>query len=156
MRLPSCFALLPLTLGIGCAAASEPVSDDVGDALAVVDACVDDCSADSDLVATRHTLASRAHDVAGTIVFVDDRTIALEGFVFDGGGIDVRAIVAPSHDALNDPAQYVVLSDDLRRPGGYDQASLTFSLPEGSTIDDFKAFSIWCVPFGASFGDVEW
>ncbi len=143
------------SVGLGCAKAGDAVAGDLDDALATEDGCGDSCTADSSLVGERFSLVGRAHDVAGALVVVDDSTLGLEDFAFDGGGIDVRAIVAPTVAELSDADAYVVLSEDLRRPGGYDGASLRFPLPDGLSVDDVGAFSIWCVPFGASFGDVE-
>ena len=138
-----------------CGGPGPTVSDDVGEALAVEAGCEADCTVESAAVGTRFTLNELAHDTRGELVVVDDTTLAVEGFFFDGGGIDVRAVVAPSRAALRDDAARVTLSEDLRRPGGYSDARLSFPLPDGLTVDDVGAFSIWCVPFGASFADVE-
>jgi hypothetical protein len=149
--------LIPLALccvaaQIGCAPAPT-VQDDLGDALAAIDGCGDTCTADSPKVGTRVELTGRAHDVSGSLLVQDDRTLVIERFTFDGGGVDVRAIVAA--DAASLGSAPLVLSEDLRRPGGYQDAQLTVSLPADRTVDNVGAFSVWCVPFGVSFGDAE-
>jgi hypothetical protein len=150
----SLLTLSLFTLASACAQ-GDAIEDDLGEALAVEEGCGDACTVDSTLVGERFALVGRAHDVAGELVVVDDATLAIEGFIFDGGGVDVRAIVAPDFAGLSDDTVYSVLSEDLRRPGGYDGATLRFPLPDGLTVDDVGAFSIWCVPFVTSFGDVE-
>lgn len=140
-----------LALGVGCAAPGTPTRDDLGEALSAEEGCGDACTVDSSKVGGRFALTERAHGVRGTLVVVDDQTLTLEDFSFDGGGLDVRALVAADRDALRDDA--VVLSEDLRRAGGYEDASLSFALPAGLTVDDVGAFSIWCVVVGQSFAD---
>jgi hypothetical protein len=139
-------AVLPCLFACG-----DPASDDLGDALAREPAC-DPCSADSALVGVRAELTSRAHDVRGALVVVDDTTLALEDFSYDGGGLDVRAVVTATEDGL-DSNDRIVLSEDLRRSGGYDGARLVFPMPDGLTVDDVGVFSIWCLPAAVSFGD---
>ncbi len=109
----------------------------------------DDCGSDHSLVGETATLTTRAHEVMGTLEVVDNCTLEITDFHFDGGGVDVRAIVSPNGDYTNG----IVLSEDLRRSGGYDGEKLQLNLPEGVTLDDVGGLSIWCVPFGASFGD---
>jgi hypothetical protein len=147
-------ALPSLAILFTCACGTP--TDVVDETLAVAEECTSDCTAESEQVGTRRPLISRAHGVMGAVVVIDDRTIALEDFAFDGGGVDVRAIVASTIAGLGDDDDRVLLSDDLRRPGGYVGARLTLPLPEGLTVDDIGAFSVWCVPFSASFGDVAW
>lgn len=134
-------------------ACGDAVADDLGADLASEAGCGDACTADSDVVGARYTLSSLAHGVAGELVVVNDGTLLLEAFDYDGGGVDVRALVAPDRAGLGDDTVRTMLSEDLRRAGGYAGASLTFNLPEGMSLDDIGVFAIWCLPFGANFGD---
>lgn len=88
------------------------------------------------------------HGVSGTARIVDDRTIVIEDFFYDGGGPDVR-IYGDSDDGFASP---VVLSADI---GGAPHVggTLTLNLPSGVTLDDVRAIAVWCVIFDVNFGD---
>jgi len=92
-----------------------------------------------------------AHDVSGTAVIVDDCTIRVDDFVFDGGGIDVRFY---SGLGGNYVGGFSMSENDLRRPEGYDGTETVYAqLPEGRTLDELDGISVWCVPVAQSFGD---
>lgn len=111
------------------------------------------CGADDARVGERFTLTGRQHGVEGVVTVVDDCTLTISEFAFDGGGLDVRAIVAPDLAGLADDDARVVLSSDLRRSGGYVDAAFSVTLPEDVAIDDVGAFSIWCLPAAANLAD---
>ena len=96
------------------------------------------------------TLSRRAHGVGGTARIVDDCTIEVTGFMFDGQGIDVRF-----YGALGGAyaGGFSMSEEDLRRDTAYAGETVYAQLPEGRTLDDMDGISVWCVPFGASFGD---
>jgi hypothetical protein len=108
-----------------------------------------DCSDDHELVGATATLETHFHSVAGTVTVIDNCTVELTDFTFDGQGLDVRAVLSDNADFES----YDVLSEDLRADGPYDDAVLSLPLREGMTLDGITDFSIWCVPAGASFGD---
>ena len=92
-----------------------------------------------------------SHQVSGTAVIVDDCTIRVDDFVFDGLGIDVRFYSGLGGDYLNG---FSMSENDLRRPGGYDGTETVYAqLPEGRTLDELDGISVWCVPVASSFGD---
>jgi hypothetical protein len=109
------------------------------------------CGADHERVGWTAELVGSAHDVGGTIEFLDDCTIELRDFTFDGTGLNVRFVTADNASF----AGFDSLSEDLRRSEAYAGETLTFSLTEGMTLDDVDFVSIWCVPAGVSFGDAE-
>jgi hypothetical protein len=88
------------------------------------------------------------HNVHGTARIVDNCTIVIENFTYDGIGLDVRVVGIANGDASNP----TVLTADIRRPGGYNNETLTVPLPEGVTLDDCDQLSIMCIPFKFSFG----
>lgn len=97
------------------------------------------------------TFSTFAHQVAGTAVIVDDCTIRVDDFVFDGQGIDVRFYSGLGGDYLNG---FSMSEADIRRPEGYDGSEVVYAqLPEGRTLDELDGISVWCVPVSASFGD---
>lgn len=108
-----------------------------------------DCDADSPKVGSTAELTGYQHGVGGTAVIVDDCTIEVRDFEFDGGGVDVHVVVADNPD-FDD---YENLTEDLRSSDPYEGVSLTIPLREGMSIEDVSHISIWCIPFSANFGD---
>jgi mono/diheme cytochrome c family protein len=92
-----------------------------------------------------------AHRVSGTAVIVDDCTVRVDSFVFDGGGINVRFYGGLGGDYVGG---FSMSEEDIRRPEGYDGSQPVYAqLPEGRTLDELDGISVWCVPVAASFGD---
>lgn len=94
------------------------------------------------------TLVRHAHGVSGTARIVDDCTIAIENFHYDGGGIDVRVYAGKQGDY---DGGYPISKNfvGMASAGG----TLTVQLPVGKTLDDLDGVSIWCVAASFSFGD---
>ncbi len=88
------------------------------------------------------------HGVAGTAHIVDEHTIELRNFYYDGTGIDIRVIVSPNASF----SPYTIISGNLLGPA-YSNATLTYTLPGGVNLEDVNYISIWCVPLGINFGD---
>lgn len=129
---------LLLALATGCAAsASDPGPP------------MTDCDATHERVGWTAELTGYFHDVAGTVEAVDDCTLELREFTFDGTGLNVRFVTSTDPEF----GDYTSLSEDLRLSGGYAGDTLSFPLTEGMSLDDVDFVSIWCVPAGANFGD---
>ena len=110
-----------------------------------------ECEATHPKIGQVAELDTFAHRVSGTAVIIDDCTIRVDDFVFDGGGIDVRFYGGLGADYENG---FSMSEEDLRRPEGYDGTDTVYAqLPEGRTLDDLDGISVWCVPVAASFGD---
>lgn len=95
------------------------------------------------------TFTTRDHDVAGTATFVDDCTIRLDNFTFDGNGINVRVY----GDTQASFRTGFAMGPNLVRQSGFNNDTVTVRLPEGMTLDDIDYVSIWCIPVQVSFGD---
>lgn len=93
------------------------------------------------------------HDVSGRAEVIDDCTIEITGFNYDGAGIDVR-IWTGAGSPPNYGAGYGI-SEDLLKAGGYADVSFTLTLDENDSLDDIDGLSVWCVAVGISFGDGE-
>ena len=106
------------------------------------------CGVTHPFVGATAELQGNSHGVAGTARIVDDCTIEITNFVFDGGGIDVR--VYGGLDGDYDAG--FAIGPDLTRSGGWNSETLTVQLDEGRTLDDLDGISIWCVPVGVDFG----
>ena len=88
------------------------------------------------------------HGVMGTATIVDDCTIRIEEFVYDGTGIDVRI-----YSGLDgDYGSGFAMTGDLLKDGGYNGDTLVAQLPEGRTLSEFNGLSVWCVTVGIDFG----
>jgi hypothetical protein len=90
------------------------------------------------------------HDVAGTATIVDDCTVEITGFSFDGGGIDVRIYAGNDGNFFQSQGGFA-LSEDLVGIA-YNENTLRLTVPEGRSLDDFDSISVWCVAVGISFG----
>jgi mono/diheme cytochrome c family protein len=109
------------------------------------------CDATHPKVGLVAELSTFAHQVSGTAVIVDDCTIRVDDFVFDGGGIDVRFYSGLEGNYVDG---FSMSEEDLRRPEGYDGSETVYAqLPEGRSLDELDGISVWCVPVAASFGD---
>jgi mono/diheme cytochrome c family protein len=107
-----------------------------------------DCGTTHPAVGRMLSFKTNAHAVAGTATIVDDCTIAIEGFGFDGGGIDVHIYGGNGGDYSGG----VDLSMNIVGTT-FEGIDAMFRLPAGVTLDDFDGLSVWCVPVGFSFGD---
>jgi len=124
--------------------ASLPAANDGG----TNDGTTRTCAKTHAKVGTSAVLKKRFHGVEGTARVVDDCTIEITDFAFDGGGIDVRVYGGKGGDY----ARGFAMGNDLRKPGGYSGATVRVNLPAARTLDDLDGVSIWCVPAGADFG----
>lgn len=89
------------------------------------------------------------HAVSGSAHIVNNRTIELRDFNFDGGGLDVVVFVSPNSDFY--PG--ISISENLVRPAPYINTNMTFSLPAGYDLNDANYISIWCIDIPVSFSD---
>lgn len=93
-------------------------------------------------------LVGTAHDVAGTAVIVDERTIEVRDFVYDGGGINARVFLLVDGEDFHRDLE---LTENLVGEPS-DGETLTLTLPEGAGFEDFNLITLWCIPAGVSFG----
>ncbi|MBP7937022.1 MAG: DM13 domain-containing protein [Phycisphaerae bacterium] len=108
------------------------------------------CGSDDPRVGYIAELKNRfIHGVSGTARIVDNCTIVIEDFTFDGLGVPPAVVGIKD----NDFAHPVVLLDNIFRLGGYHNETLTVPLPEGVTLDDVPRISISCVAGTKLFGN---
>ena len=108
------------------------------------------CTSTSPKIGQTATLSTLFHQVRGTATIIDDCTIDLSNFSFDGGGIDVRIYVGNNGQFLEAAGGFAI-SEDLVGIA-YNDNSLRLTLPAGRSLDDFNSISVWCVAVGVSFG----
>jgi mono/diheme cytochrome c family protein len=85
--------------------------------------------------------------VSGFVTMVDDCTLELHDFSYDGNGIDVR--VYGAEDSSFRPA-FTMGPNIVGRT--FANETWRVSLPAGKTLDDLNWVGIWCVAVGADFG----
>lgn len=94
-------------------------------------------------------LIGTSHDVSGTAVVIDDHTIELRDFTFDGGGLNARMYVladgAPFSEAIETDSGNLVGTP-------FAGETLTLRLPSDSSPEGWNAISFWCVPARVGFG----
>lgn len=110
-----------------------------------------DCESTHAAVGQTGDFSNFAHGIGGTATIVDDCTIRLDDFTFDGQGVNVQIYggLGGAYEAG------FSMSPDIRRQGGYEGETLFFQLPEDRTLDDLDGVSVWCVPVGINFGDAR-
>ena len=109
-----------------------------------------DCESTHANIGQSANLGTIAHKVSGTATIIDDCTIEVTNFNYDGQGIGVRFY---SGVGGNFSGGFSMSDTDLRRSGGYTNETVFAQLPEGQTLDALDGISVWCVPVGTSFGD---
>lgn len=128
---------------------NQVTEDGLGINLSVQDS-QSNCSSTHPKVGTKANLSTITHDVSGELEIIDDCTIKIKGFNFDGGGIEVKMYAGVNGNYDNGPE----LSLDFYSPGvGFNNQDVFFRLPNGVTLDDFNGVSVWCTAVGISFGD---
>lgn len=85
--------------------------------------------------------------VSGFVKMVDDCTLELYDFSYDGNGIDVR--VYGARDSSFRPA-FTMGPNLVGRT--FTRDTWRVALPSGKTLDDLSWVGIWCVAVGADFG----
>ena len=95
------------------------------------------------------TLRTLAHGVSGRATIVDEDTIRLDDFFYDGGGIGVYAYLGTS-DSNAAFVSGLRTGTDLFGTV-FAGESLEIDLPPGETFDNYAAISIWCVDARVNF-----
>ena len=97
-------------------------------------------------------LETKQHNVGGTARIVDDCTVVIENFTYDGRGINVRLYGAATHGEYTEGYP---MTEDLVRDSAYTGERLVATLPDDKTLDDLGGVSVWCVDVGVDFGSAE-
>jgi hypothetical protein len=106
------------------------------------------CTKLSPKIGQTATLSTRAHGVTGKAQVIDDCTIEITGFNYDGGGLpDVFFYGAK---AANYATGFAIGTNFF----GKSQANTTIKLTlKDKEIDNLDGISLWCIRAGVSFGD---
>ena len=112
---------------------------------------VSGCTSTHAMVGFTGDFQTHAHNVSGHAKIVDDCTIEITNFDYDGGGPAVYFYGALNGQYSSNSA--FVIGDQLNGQV-YDNATITLQLPQGKTLDNLNGLSVWCADFNANFGDV--
>lgn len=98
-------------------------------------------------------LITRFHDVSGTVTIVDEFTLQVDDFHYDGTGLATYFYLDdPSSNEITFVNGFLIEPLLLRAQEPYEGESLTLDLGTHS-LDGHRAISVWCVPVDVSFGD---
>ena len=106
------------------------------------------CTTNHAMVGWMATLSTFGHNVSGQATIIDDCTIRINNFNYDGGGLPDVLIYA----GLNgDYGSGFAISDNLFGVIHTDE-TLILTLPQSRTLDELNGISVWCVLAQADFG----
>lgn len=108
------------------------------------------CTSNHPFVARSAELSTRAHGVTGTVTVVDDCTIEVTNFNYDGLGPSVYFYAAPNRDYRN----HVAILGSRLNGQLWVNDTVRLPIPDNVTLDDFDSLSVWCSDVNANFGDV--
>lgn len=106
-------------------------------------------SGDCDAAAgSKATLSTLAHGVKGTVTILNDNTLLVENFFYDGGGISVYFYLGV--DANSFATGVRIGPQLLGMP--FNNGSLVLPVPGNVSLENYHAISVWCEAVQASFG----
>jgi len=130
-----------------CGDAAETTDTaDTGDTGTAGDSVVDEAEVPD--VGWTAELENFSHGVGGTAVILDERTIELRDFTFDGGGVDARLFLVVDGADFNEDIE---LSDNLVGTA-FTGETFTVTIPDGVSFEDWNLITLWCIPFSTAFG----
>lgn len=97
-------------------------------------------------------LSRLAHNVSGSVTIVDEDTVRVDNFTYDGGGLDVYFYLgqAETKQAFTDGLQIGPQLLGSNFTGN--SPPLVIDLPAGQTLEGWNAISVWCVTVSVNFG----
>jgi hypothetical protein len=110
------------------------------------------CAADSTKIGFTGTFSTLAHNVSGTATVMDNCTIKINMFNFDGAAPNVKFYAGVNSNFSDSEAFGISERIDGR---SYSNETIILTLPEGKFVDDIDSLSVWCVEFQANFGDLR-
>ncbi len=89
------------------------------------------------------------HNVSGKATVIDDCTIEITNFSYDGGGPQVYFYAGVNHDYAS--ASAFPLGQNISGTV-YNNDTITLRIPANKSLDDLTGLSVWCSDFSADFG----
>ena len=110
------------------------------------------CTKEHEKIGHTGFFSTFAHNVSGKATIIDDCTIEISQFSYDGGGPDVYFYGAIDHEYTSVDA--FPMGQKLNGKI-YNNARIFIKLPQNKSLDDLNGLSVWCTEFEANFGQVE-
>lgn len=106
----------------------------------------------SPMIGWQAELRTLEHNVSGSVTIVDEDTIRVDNFTYDGGGIVVHFYLGET-ESTPSFSSGVSIGPDLRGTS-FDgsQEPIVYDLPVGQTLEGLTAISVWCVAAHVNFG----
>lgn len=95
-------------------------------------------------------LSTLFHNVSGTVTIIDERTLHVSHFTYDGGGPAVYFYLGTQDTPAAFQAGLSV--PPLLTGMPFNDEPITLTLPVGETLDGYEAVSVWCADFNVNFG----
>ena len=86
------------------------------------------------------------HDASGVATIVDETTVRIDAFTYDGGAPDAYLYLGMEGSPLAETG--IPLSGVL---GAYDGETITIRLPHGVTLADFDSIAVYCAQYNVIF-----
>jgi hypothetical protein len=133
MRVSSCanFAILAVVTALSTPAAAQLTSPQVG---------------------WQAELSRLAHNVSGTVTILDENTIQVDDFTYDGAGLDVYFYLGRENTKPAFGAGLQIGPQLLGSMFTGNGPPLVIDLPAGQTLEGWNAISVWCVTVAVNFG----
>src|SRR3990172_8636896 len=103
-------------------------------------------------VGWRAELSRVAHNVSGTVTILDDNTVQVDDFTYDGAGLDVYFYLGASDSKPAFISGLPIGPQLLGTAFNGSQPPLVIDLPVGETLEGWNAVSVWCVTASVNFG----
>jgi hypothetical protein len=110
-------------------------------------------AADHPLVGVSAEFSNLAHDINGTLTVLDNRTLEISNFSYDGGGPSVYFYTGVGGNYRSSAGGRLIGPQLNGRV--YENETIRVTLPDDLTLDDFDGVSVWCDIFSANFGDAR-
>lgn len=110
----------------------------------------DGCGSEHAEVGKSAEFTTLFHDVSGTLKVIDDCTLEITQFNYDGQGPLVYFYAAVEQQYSS---QQAFVIGPLLTGTEYRDDQVLLKLPADKTLDDVNSLSVWCIDFAVNFGD---
>lgn len=108
------------------------------------------CETTHEKVGYTGSFQTYAHNVSGTVTVVDNCTLRLDTFSYDGLGPDVYFYGLTDGDT--ELTKAFAMSDAIHGTV-FETETVFVHIPDTKSLDDFDTISVWCVAANANFGE---
>lgn len=109
------------------------------------------CGDEHPMVGYTGSFSTIAHNVSGNATIIDNCTIEITAFNYDGGGPLVYFYGGKDQNFSGSNAFRI---GNLLTETTFINETITIKLPNDKTLSDLNSISVWCVDFEVDFGNV--